>query len=79
MRRLAVRTVSAREEREEADKLADRLLEAAAKQPDTLIDILSERLGKQKTPGRALVVQLTQRLRDQDPAVMVAYEWLEKG
>ncbi|HVG38086.1 MAG TPA: hypothetical protein VM870_02295, partial [Pyrinomonadaceae bacterium] len=78
LRRLATRTVSAREEREEADRLADQLLEAAAKQPEKIVDFLSERLGKRGRPGRAFVVQLAQRLRDQDPAVMLAYDWLEK-
>src|SRR6267378_7990751 len=46
LRRLALLIVRAREEREEADKLADRLLELAARQPHTLIPIISERLGK---------------------------------
>lgn len=78
LRRLATRTVSAREEREEADKLADQLLELAAKQPDKLVALLSDKLGKKGRPDRAFVVQLAQRLRDQDPVVMLAYEWLEK-
>src|SRR5207244_11861065 len=31
-----------------------------------------------ETIGRAFVVQLTQRLREQDPAVMQVFTWLEK-
>src|SRR5438477_2110352 len=35
-------------------------------------------MGKRKAIGRAFVVQLTQRLREQDPAVMQVFGWLEK-
>jgi len=70
LRRLATRIVSSREERDEADKLADKLLELAQRQPNELLSLLSSRLGKRKLIGRAFVVQLTQRLREQDPAVM---------
>src|SRR5438128_12223840 len=62
-RRLATRIVTSRGEREEADKLADKLLEIAQRQPDELLQALSSRLGKRKVIGRAFVVQLTQRLR----------------
>src|SRR6266705_1247440 len=78
LRRLATRIVTSRGEREEADKLADKLLEIAQRQPDELLQALSSRLGKRKAIGRAFVVQLTQRLREQDPAVMPVFEWLEK-
>jgi len=78
LRRLAVRIIAAREEREQADKLADKLLEAAARQPSALIPLLSDRLGKRDKIPRALVVQLTQRLREQDPAVMPVTDWMEK-
>jgi cyclic beta-1,2-glucan synthetase len=77
LRRLATRIVSSRSERDEADKLADRLLELAQRQPGELIPFLTSRFGKRKTIGRAFVVQLTQRLREQDPAVMVIFEWIE--
>src|SRR6266704_2162235 len=71
LRRLATRIVSSRGEREEADKLAGR-------QPADLIPALTARLGKRAPIGRAFVVQLTQRLREQDPAVMPVFDWLEK-
>src|SRR5688500_15619554 len=41
LRRLAVLILQAREEREEADKLADKLLELAARQPTTLPSLVS--------------------------------------
>jgi cyclic beta-1,2-glucan synthetase len=78
LRRLATRIVSSRGERDEADRLADKLLELAQRQPAELISLLASRLGKRKPIGRAFVVQLTQRLREQDPAVMPVFEWIEK-
>jgi len=67
LRRLATRIVSARAEREEADKLADTLLETAQLNPQEIVPLISGRFGKRKTLGRAFVVQLMQRLREQDP------------
>ena len=78
LRRLATRIVSSRVEREEADKLADRLLEMAHRQPADLVPLLAERLTKRGRIRRAFVVQLTQRLREQDPAVMPVFDWLEQ-
>src|SRR5437870_8094391 len=78
LRRLATRIVVSRTERDAADRLADKLLELAQRQPNELLSLLSSRLGKRKLIGRAFVVQLTQRLREQDPAVMPVFEWLEK-
>src|SRR5919106_6681424 len=46
LRRLAISIIRAREEREEADKLADKLLELASRQPAALIPTISERFGK---------------------------------
>ncbi|MGZ8843026.1 MAG: GH36-type glycosyl hydrolase domain-containing protein, partial [Pyrinomonadaceae bacterium] len=78
LRRLAVLIVRAREEREQSDKLADKLLELAARQPAALIPLVAERLGKREKIPQSFVVQLTQRLREQDPAVMPVTDWLEK-
>ncbi len=74
LRRLTTRITSSRGEREEADKLADRMLESARRSED-LVSLLPR---WRKKPGRAFVVQLIQRLRDQDPAVMPVMEWLDK-
>ncbi|HEY5883817.1 MAG TPA: glucoamylase family protein [Pyrinomonadaceae bacterium] len=78
LRRLAVAIVKAREERDDADKLADRLLELAQRQPSTLVAQITERMGKQDKLPNAFVVQLVQRLREQDPAVAPVMDWLEK-
>jgi cyclic beta-1,2-glucan synthetase len=78
LRRLAVQIVDARDERETADKLADRLLELAARQPAALVPLVVERFGKLQRIPQSLIVQLSQRLREQDPAVMTVTDWLEK-
>ncbi len=78
LRRLAVAMVQAREDREQADKLADKLLELAQRQPSTLVEHVSERLGKRGKLPQSFVVQVTQRLREQDPAVAPVMVWLEK-
>ena len=76
LRRLATRIVEARNAREEADKLADDLLEIAGRQPDELIEELEAAMGKARRLDRAFIVELTQRLRDQDPEVWPAVEWI---
>jgi cyclic beta-1,2-glucan synthetase len=78
LRRLASRIVAAREEREEADALADKLLALAGRQPEALTSLLAGRPGKREDLDRAFVVQLTQRLRDQDPGVAPVFDWLER-
>lgn len=78
LRRLATRIVDARNAREAADKLADELLEMAGRQPSEVTAEIEAADVKSKTLDRAFVVQLTQRLRDQDPEVWPALDWLEK-
>jgi cyclic beta-1,2-glucan synthetase len=78
LRRLTIRVAEAREAREEADLLADQLLAAAARQPEEVATLLGAQLRKRDLLAPALVVQLILRLRDQDPAVMIAYDWLEQ-
>ncbi|MDQ1728545.1 MAG: cyclic beta,2-glucan synthetase [Pyrinomonadaceae bacterium] len=78
LRRLAVLIVKARDERDQADRLADRLLELAARQPAALVPLISERFGKLQRIPQSLIVQLSQRLREQDPAVMTVTDWFEK-
>jgi len=77
---MAQRIVSARDRRVEADLLADRLLALAAlpeSRPEDLVRMLSDAIGNPEELDRALIVQLTQRLRDQDPDVLPAFEWVE--
>lgn len=78
LRRLATHIIRAREEREQADRFADKVLELAARQPAALIPLINDRLGKREQISRSFVVQLAQRLREQDPSVMPVTEWVEK-
>ncbi len=77
LRRLASRIVTSREEREEADALVDELLELAGNQPDELLPFIVKRLGKRNKFGYAFIAQITRQLREQDPAIAPAFEWLE--
>src|SRR6185503_11972853 len=78
LRRLAIAIARARAERDEADKLADKLLELASLQPANVMSLVNERLGKQEELPNAFLVQLVQRLREQHPSVMPVMEWVEK-
>ena len=76
LRRAAKRIVGSRHARQEADALADRLLgvNGHGAEPDALV---LRRYDQAPLP-RAFVVQLVQRLRDQDPKVAPALMWLER-
>ncbi|MDT4898251.1 MAG: cyclic beta,2-glucan synthetase [Acidobacteriota bacterium] len=78
LRRLTTRVVRSREEREEADALADRLLGMTARPMEELVAVINERWRRRNKLGRAFIVHLVQRLRDQDPAVMAVIERLEQ-
>ncbi len=75
LRRASRRIVASRKARREADRLADRLLGAAARR-EQIGSMLRRR---DRSPlSVAFAVQLVQRLRDQDPKVVPALEWLEE-
>ena len=78
LRRLAISIARARFEREEADKLADKLLELASLNPALINTYLNERLSKREDIPQSFVVELVQRLREQHPSVMPVMDWLEK-
>src|SRR5688572_733201 len=78
LRRLAITIARARAEREEADKLADKLLELASLQPTAINTTVSERLGKREELPQTFLVQLIQRLREQHPSVVPVMDWIEK-
>ena len=78
LRRLTTRVVQSREEREEADKLADKLLGMTARPAEELVAVINERLRRRNQLGRAFIVHLVQRLRDQDPSVMAVLDRLEQ-
>ena len=76
LRRAAHLIVSGREARQEADDIADRLLglNGYTTEPGALI----KRYEGVATLPANLVVQLMQRLRDQDPRITPAVMWLEE-
>ncbi len=78
LRRLAIAIARARLERDEADKLADKLLETASLEPANVMSSLNDRLGKWEDLPHAFLVQLVQRLREQHPSVMPVMDWIEK-
>src|SRR5213080_4586011 len=55
LRRLATRIVVSRTERDAADRLADKLLEQAQRQPNELLSLLASRMTRRKALGRAFV------------------------
>ena len=78
LRRLTTRVVASREEREEADVLADKLLSMSGRSAEELTAYVSERWKRSDKFGRAFIVHFVQRLRDQDPSVMAVLDWLDQ-
>ncbi len=81
LNRLVDRIILGRRKREEADLIADRLLELATKpdtKPETLVDFLARIIGQLERCNRPLIVQLVQRLRDQDPIISKSFDWLQQ-
>ncbi|MEX2547052.1 MAG: glucoamylase family protein, partial [Chloroflexota bacterium] len=75
LRRLAEQFVHSRAARQKADELADGLLGLGTDSPEVAAAAL-RRLSRAALPTAARV-QLFQRLRDHDPAVIPALHWLE--
>ncbi len=75
LRRAADSIASARAVRQQADRLADRMLGAGGRQAQPLATLLQEWDGVELSTTFA--VQLLQRLRDQDPDATPALTWLE--
>ena len=75
LRRLAEYILHNRQERSDADNLADRLLGVNGLEPEPVSVALSP-YGHKPLP-QVFAVQLVHRLRDQDPRVTPALEWLD--
>ena len=76
LRRLAERICHAREDRQRADALANGLLGLGGRPVSEAAATLG-RLDRSSLP-RSFTVQLVQRLREQDPAVVPALHWLDE-
>jgi cyclic beta-1,2-glucan synthetase len=76
LRRAAMRIRVSRAAREEADRLADRLLGVNGRAAEPVAAVFGDR---ERAPlDGSFAVQLVQRLRDQDPKVTPALLWLEE-
>ncbi len=75
LRRLAQRIIDSLAGRRAADALADRLLGAGGRAAEPPESALSPKL--EATFPDAFLVQLVHRLRDQDPSIAPALEWLD--
>lgn len=75
LRRLAGRIVDSYAARQEADRLADRLLGAGLRAPEPAPVVLAD-LERMRLPD-AFAVELVHRLRDQDPKVTPVLMWLD--
>jgi cyclic beta-1,2-glucan synthetase len=75
LRRAADLIASRRAIRQQADRVADRLLGTGTRSAEPIAEVLHELNGVPLTP--AFAVQLLQRLRDQDPGATPALVWLE--
>jgi len=76
LRRAAEQIVNERVMREVADTLADRLLGAGGHETEAP-GVVLRGFDKKRVP-RAFIVQMVQRLRDQDPKVTPALTWLDE-
>lgn len=76
LRRLAERMVRERAARQEADAVADRLLGVGQHPIEPLTKVL--RRYEDVPLAAPFMVQLIQRLRDQDPVIMPALRWIEE-
>ncbi|MBL8267918.1 GH36-type glycosyl hydrolase domain-containing protein [Steroidobacter sp.] len=76
LRRAAERIVNSRAEREQADRIADRLLGVNGVTIEQ--QALFQHFQKHGTLSASFVVQVVKRLRDQDPRVTPALQWLEE-
>src|SRR3990172_3960265 len=76
LRRLAERTIPARQTRDEANAIADDLLSDPGLQSHEIVSLLTRKI--RKVPDAAFVAQFTKRLHDQDPSLSVALDWLDR-
>ncbi len=76
LRRVAARIVLSRRARRKADELADRILGAGQHEPMPAREALAPFEGAELED--AFFVQLAQRLRDQDPSIGPALQWIDE-
>ena len=78
LRRMAVMLSTAREERDQADEWAVRILEVAEKNSSRLIVIVGEMARSHPSFSRAFATELLQRMQEKPPPVKLAVSWIEE-
>ncbi|MBI5033167.1 MAG: carbohydrate-binding protein [Chloroflexi bacterium] len=78
LRRLIGESLAVFEQRRRADRWADRILALRNRPKTEIFGVLAELEEQQSDLPDALLLQLLERLRDQDPAIAPAIRWLEQ-
>ncbi len=78
LRRVAVMLSAARQDRDQADDWAGRILEVAETNPSRLIVIVGEMAQSHSSLSRAFATEFLQRMQEKSPPVKLAISWIEE-
>ncbi len=78
LRRVAVMLSAARQDRDQADDWAGRVLEVAETNPSRLIVIVGEMAQSHPSLSRAFATEFLQRMQEKSPPVKLAASWIEE-
>ncbi|HUO10628.1 MAG TPA: glucoamylase family protein [Phycisphaerae bacterium] len=78
LRRIAARIASGRRDRNLADTWASRLIDAAEKQPASLIVVVADMARSEPPLSSAFVTELFQQLQGKNPALALPLTWIEQ-
>jgi cellobiose phosphorylase len=78
LRRVAVMLSAARQDRDQADDWAGRILEVAEANPSRLIVIVGEMAQSHPSLSRAFATEFLQRMQEKSPPVKLAVSWIEE-
>ena len=78
LRRVAVKLSAARQDRDQADDWAGRILEVAESNPSQLIVIVGEMAQLHSSLSQAFATEFLQRLQEKSPPVKLAISWIEE-
>ena len=78
LRRVAVRLMGMRTDRDLADQWADRILAVAEQRPSQIIVAVGDLAQSQPTLSRAFVTEFLRRMQEKTPPVKLAVGWIEE-
>ncbi len=78
IRRIAVRIVMSKIDRNLADYWADRMTQCAEKNPRDLILVIADMARSNPPPASSFVAEMTRRLQGQGPALALPLTWIEQ-